>query len=152
MSGQDEVIAAVDAVQVLKQRLMHKDEVVIHLQQSGFSFLKDHDMQSFVVDVIRRFQVPSQVFYPFLDPFLVNQVQYVSVFFVLLELMVSRKLGLSSLIWLHLDHFEVLAPFNEAFLELYRISFKCVQYIFNYLKSDFPVNKVVHDMRSSGLL
>lgn len=48
----DEVVAPVNAVQVLKQGLVHQDEVFVHLQLVCLPVIEDHFVDAFVVDVV----------------------------------------------------------------------------------------------------
>ena len=49
----DEVVTSIDPIKVLKERLMHKDKIFIHLKVLSALFFKDAFVKLLIVDVVR---------------------------------------------------------------------------------------------------
>jgi len=114
----DKVIASIKTVQILKERFVHKDKILIHFQVLSSLFFKYYVIQFFIVYVIWRIFIPSEIINPPLNPFLINQIQNICVFFIRFELMICLQFSLSSQFWIHVYYLIVWFPFKKAFFEL----------------------------------
>jgi hypothetical protein len=73
--GLNEVVAAVDSVQIFKERLVYHNEVLIHLESLRVVLFKYDPMQTFIVDVVRRVRnLTLEILDPLANPCLVHQV------------------------------------------------------------------------------
>jgi hypothetical protein len=90
----DEIVATVQTIKIFKEWLVNQNKILIHLQRFGSHFFKNYLVKSLIVYVIRWIIASSEIFNPFLNPFLIDQVKHICVLLVLFKLVVRLKFSL----------------------------------------------------------